>query len=121
MISYVTYKAIHYFGIFLLVATLGGAVGASGAGSPPGVARRWWVLHGVALFLVLLAGFGLLARLGVQHGEPFPLWIWIKLTVWVVLGGALVLLRRRPRWAPWLLGVVPAMAALAGYVAFTKP
>ena len=120
--SYTVYKVVHYLGIFLLVASLGAALGRQVASDGPDpLRRRFAALHGTALFVVLLGGFGMLARLGVDHGALFPGWIWAKLAIWVVLGGLLTLARRRAAWSMRLLLLVPVLAALAGYVAYTKP
>lgn len=117
---YVVYKAIHYVGIFVLVATLAAALSRP-APSPVASERRWgWGMAG-ALFLVLLGGFGLMARIGIGHGDGLPMWIWIKLGIWGVMV-SLAWWARSGRSASLLLfGVVPALAALAGLVAWTKP
>ncbi|MGD2071266.1 MAG: hypothetical protein PVI57_21535 [Gemmatimonadota bacterium] len=129
MISYGVYKIVHYFGVFLLVTALSATLGRAAAG-PAGEAegrpaadpwkRRLAMVHGVALFLVLLGGFGMLARLGVDHGAIFPGWIWAKLAIWVGLA-ALVSARRTRVWAARALVLVPLLAVLAAVVAYTKP
>ncbi len=121
--SYVTYKLIHYFGIFLLIAVLGAALGRRSVASreEDPLRKRWAAFHGVALFVILLGGFGLMARVGVDHGESFPGWIWAKFGIWALLGGVLFLARRWPQRALTLLAVVPVLALLAGYIAFRKP
>ena len=128
MISYTVYKVVHYLGVFALVSTLSVMLGRAAfasaesggeAGDDPW-RKRLGILHGIALFLVLLGGFGMLARLGVDHGNLFPGWIWAKLVLWLALGG-LVAFRRSATWAVRALVMVPLLAALAGYVAFTKP
>jgi len=120
--SYLTYKLIHYLGIFILVAALGAALGrqAMTDGRDP-LRSRLGAVHGVALFLVLLGGFGLMARVGVDHGSMFPGWILAKLAIWVLLGGVLFVARRNQRWTMPLLAIVPLLAVLAGWMAFTKP
>ncbi|TVP48679.1 MAG: hypothetical protein EA350_02955 [Gemmatimonadales bacterium] len=120
--SYFTYKLIHYLGIFILVATLGAALGrhAMTDGRDP-LRSRLGAVHGVALFLVLLGGFGLMARVGVDHGSMFPGWILAKFGIWVLLGGVLFVARRNRRWTMPLLAFVPLLAVLAGWVAFAKP
>lgn len=126
MISYVTYKIIHYLGIFSALAAVAGVAAHSGTGGNPPGRPRWSrglsAAHGIGLFLALVGGFGMLARLGVsQEGLGLPLWIWIKLAIWVVFGAILTLARRRPETAPWVLIVAPLLAVCAGAVALLKP
>ena len=146
MISYGVYKIVHYLGIFALVTAVAAALGRAaftGAGSGdagpgtgpgagddggsggPSVGRDPWrgrlaAVHGTALFLVLLGGFGMLARIGVEHGALFPGWVWGKLGIWVVIGGLIAVARRSPRWSARALWAVPLLAAAAGILAFTK-
>jgi hypothetical protein len=120
--TYFTYKLIHYLGIFILVATLGASLGRQAiTGGRDPLRSRWGAVHGVALFLVLLGGFGLMARVGVAHGTMFPGWILAKLGIWVLLGGLLFLARRGQRWTLPLLALVPLLALLAGWMAMAKP
>ena len=42
------------------------------------------IAHGVALALIFVAGFGLLARLG--HFGAIPTWAYLKMAMWAVLG-----------------------------------
>jgi hypothetical protein len=119
---YITYKIIHYIGIFLLVTAVGAALGRGvDAESPDRLRRRFVALHGVGLFLVLLGGFGLLARIGVDHGALFPGWIWTKLAIWCALGFVVMAARRRPGWSMRLILTVPLLGAIAGYMAYAKP
>jgi hypothetical protein len=116
---YEIYKIIHYLGLFALVTT---SVAALARGARPGEGEDPWrrplgITHGVSLFLVLLGGFGMLARLGLGV-EP---WVWVKLGIWVLFGGFLTVGRRSPAWSARLVVVAPLLAALAGIVAFTKP
>ncbi|HSG46637.1 MAG TPA: hypothetical protein VLA43_02365 [Longimicrobiales bacterium] len=125
MISYAVYKLVHYSGIFLLVTVLGAALSraALGAGTREGGdpwRRTLMMGHGVALFLVLLGGFGMLARLDITQGLGLPGWIWAKLGIWTILGAA-VAARRSPALAARALLAVPVLAVLAGLVALTKP
>lgn len=118
MIPYATYKIVHYLGIFALVTALAATLAR---GAQPGAEtdpwrRRLGMIHGVALFLILLGGFGMLARLD----AGFPLWIVAKLCVWVVAGG-LVALRKSTVWAARGLVLLPLLAVLAGWLAFAKP
>ena len=77
------------------------------------------IMHGVALIVVLVAGFGLMARLGIMSG--WPTWIYVKLALWLVLGGALTLVRKTPELGRvWLL-LLPLVGGAAAWVAFTHP
>lgn len=126
MISYVTYKIIHYVGIFTMVSALAAFLAQTASSGTPLVrvpwAKRLVIAHGVGLFLILLGGFGMLARLDITHQLGLlPGWIWAKLALWTVLGAAVTVAKRRPEWTGALLVVTPVLAFLAGTVALTKP
>jgi hypothetical protein len=69
--------------------------------------------HGAGLLLVLVGGFGMLVRLGFQHGTNFPVRLWAKLAIWLALGAALMLPYRRPTLAKPLLLLLPVLGGLA--------
>jgi len=134
MITYPVYKLVHYLGIFLVLVVSGGAL-ARGLGVPRGEEqvsghsetplpdpwkRKLGWGHGLGLFLVLLGGFGMLARLNITEGMALPGWIWAKLGIWTLIGMA-VALRRRPGAASLGLIALPVLAVLAGWVALYKP
>lgn len=123
MISYATYKVVHLLGVIALFLALGGLTfHAASGGTRSGSARRLVAItHGVALFLVLLGGFGLLARLGISQGSSWPGWIWVKLGIWVLLGAALALPYRKPELARPLWALLPVLGGLAAYMAIFKP
>lgn len=117
------YKLLHIVGIILIMSALGGAAVHAmtiGAEATPSSRRLLAVLHGIGAFLVLLGGFGMLARLGAMHGN-FPGWVWVKLVVWVILSAALIIPRRRPTLARPLLLALPFLGGLAAYMAIYKP
>ncbi len=118
MMSHTAYKVIHLFGILLLFCGLGGLWAMAAAATEEGRrAARKLVLatHGVAMFLILFAGFGMLARLGISGS--WPLWVWIKIVLWLALGALPVLLRRadRPQGAVFFLA--PILGAIAAWAA----
>jgi hypothetical protein len=124
MFSYQFYNLVHIVGLIFLMAALGGI--ASTAVSPGGRLSPWrrravTAFHAVGLFLILLGGFGLLARLGVMHGSGFPGWIWVKLGIWAVLGISAFVPYRYPRTAMPLLMLLPVLGGLAAYMAIYKP
>ena len=122
MISYQIYKLVHYFGIFLVTMSLAGL--AFAAAQLKSIGEHPWrkmavISHGVGLFLVLLGGFGMLARLGMTGGLPG--WIFAKLGLWALLGGALVIAKRKPAFArPLWIGTI-GVALAAAYLGLYKP
>lgn len=125
MISYSVYRLVHLVGIFLLFVVLGGlsygATRTGTAGASPRRRRLAAVLHGVALFIVLLGGFGLMARLGIVHGLAWPGWVWAKMAIWLLAGAAVVIPKRKPEWAPGLFVLLPVLGGLAAWLAIFKP
>lgn len=124
MFPYELYKVVHVVGIALLVTALGAvALHALNGGLRRDNRARTLVamLHGIGLLLVLVGGFGMLARRGFPHGAMFPGWLWVKLGVWAALGAAVALPYRRPGFARAMLVLVPLLAGLAAYMAIYKP
>ena len=120
---YEIYKVLHLLGIFLLFSALGGSAMLGIRGGADDQVRPYRKLlaatHGVALLVIFVAGFGLMARLGIMTG--WPLWIWVKLGVWLVLGGAMAFVRRKPELGRAWIVIVPVVGAVAAYMAITKP
>ena len=124
MISLLTYKLVHILGLALVMTALGAmSLHAANGGTRESNGARKLVgaLHGIGMFLILLGGFGMLARLGIMHGGSFPGWIWAKLTIWVLAGAAAAIPARRPALARPMLVVVPLLAAIAAYLGLYKP
>ena len=125
MISYQVYKVVHIIGIILLMAGLGAAISYALAASAPGLVaprRLIGAFHGTGAFLILLGGFGMLARLGImQGGASFPGWLWVKLVIWALLVAALIVARRRPSLVRPVLFSLPVLGGLAAYMAIYKP
>lgn len=123
MFSHQLYNLVHIVGIVLVVSALAGAAVLAhtrGDHETRSTRRMLAVLHGIGAFLVLLGGFGMLARLGIVQGG-FPGWIWVKLGIWVVVAAALVLPYRRPAMARALVLALPVLVGLAAYMALYKP
>ena len=123
MFSHQVYNVVHIVGIVALMAALGGAALLAMVDperTNPGARRLVAMLHGIGAFVVLLGGFGMLARLGIA-GEGFPPWLWVKLLIWGVLAMSLIVLRRRPNTARTVLIALPILGGLAAYMAIYKP
>ncbi len=92
--SYQVYKIIHVVSVVLFFSVFAAAAYRGGS------KKLDKVLTGVFLVSILVAGMGLLARLGVPHGEPWDLWIKLKFAIWFIVGiGGHVVLKRFPQYA----------------------
>lgn len=122
--SHAFYNVVHIAGIVMVMSALGGDAVRAMAGGVDLVhtpKRLLGMLHGIGLFLILLGGFGMLARLGIMQGGSFPGWLWVKLGVWGAIGGALYLPRRWPHLARPVLFALPVLGGLAAFMAIYKP
>lgn len=120
---YHIYKLIHLLGLFVLVTTLAMAsmhLLRGGTRSDFPRRRALAITHGAASFLILLGGFGMLARLGIVHGG-LPGWILVKLGIWLILSAALALALRATAGARAVLLGTPLLALLAAAFAIYKP
>jgi hypothetical protein len=120
--SYEFYKVLHLFSILLVYVALGGASYLGAQGAPKGSPQRRFIAitHGVGMFLVLLGGFGLLARLGLAR-EPFPLWIWGKLAIWLLTGVGISASLRLKGLGKVFAVLFPVLGACAAALAVFKP
>ena len=116
MLSYHAYKFIHLIGVFLVLMSLGGQL----VRMESSTWRKYLTIsHGVGLLLLVLAGFGLLARLGV--GWPWPIWIVVKGVVWVFFGLTPIFLKRGYLSTTMGWWAVLCLAGLSAYLATFKP
>ena len=115
--DYTVYKLIHYVGIFTLMFSLGSLFTKYNKGAVMG--------HGIALFLILLGGFGMQAKMKAayvaQFETGFPHWMIVKLVIWVAFGAAIVLAKRGllKGVAAWI--VMIGLAFAAAYLGLMKP
>ncbi len=120
------YEIVHVVGIALVMVAFGGiAVHAAEGGTRRGPRARRSLLgvYVAGLFLILLGGFGMLARIGAANGgvAEFPGWLWAKLAVWSVLAAIMVMPYRKPESLMPVLVATPFLAGLATYFALYKP
>ncbi len=117
MISYEVYKTLHLAGAFALMASYGGlAIWAMNGkeGSENQYEKLATISHGIGLAVIVIAGFGMLANLGISPAGTN--WVYIKILLWVFLGGGLALLRRKPEHASKILAGAFSIAIFAGMV-----
>ncbi|TGK01914.1 hypothetical protein EHQ53_15725 [Leptospira langatensis] len=121
MISYPVYKLIHILGILFLFSAYGGlALHVIGGGTKENAPRKLIALaHGIGMTLILLGGFGMLARIGIL--TAFPGWVIAKIVLWLVFGGALTVYYKKPNFAKVLWYGLPILGTFSAYLALYKP
>lgn len=121
MISYETYKIIHLVAIVLLFSGLVGllTIQMSG-GALVGRARSMvFASHGIGFMLLLISGFGLTARLGLV--SSLPGWVLAKIGIWLALGGAIVVVKKKGMLGLPLFLTLIALFVATAIIAITKP
>jgi len=119
MISFEIYKLLHLTGIVILFLAFGYAFLMLKQGLDYKVYGKTFAkMHGISLFIILLGGFGALARLGISW--PWPMWVWVKFFVWAVFGGLLVLVKRSKIKHPVFLILVLDLFVVAAVFAIFK-
>jgi hypothetical protein len=103
-------KTLHLAGVFALFTSLGATL--LGGSSKKGAS----ILHGVSLLLILLVGFAMLGKPPMHKS-----WWMIKLGLWLFLGAAPVLAKRKVLPAQIVLVLSIAAAATAAWLGMAKP
>jgi hypothetical protein len=122
MLSYEIYKLLHLFGIIMLFVSVGGVMlyALNGGTKADNTWRKTAAItHGIGLVFVLVAGFGLLARVGISW--PWPGWVFVKLIIWLLLGGVTGLIYKLGSRGQGLWYVVILLGVIAAYMAIFKP
>ena len=83
--NYNFYSILHFSSLMALSLTLGALWGLySQENYNKKIKTLLLALHGIIIFLIFLAGFGLIAK--IKLSWPWPFWIYIKLIMWLFLG-----------------------------------
>lgn len=111
---------MHILGFLAVFVSLGGLWGISFKGNVNSPHRKAMALiHGIGMTLVLISGFGMMARLGLVAGMPG--WIYAKLVIWLILGGSMILAKRQAHLGPILIVGWLVIGGMAAYIAILKP
>ena len=106
------YHYLHLIGLILVFLGHGGMLSRAGAQK----AMMW---HGIGLVISIVSGFGMLAKLGIMG--TMPVWAWIKIGLWLVLGFLPVLAKRRVIAAPLVVLIAAITGAALAYLGYFKP
>lgn len=120
--SYNFYKILHLLGIIMIFMSYGAILLHSFSQQKKELmAQRKWVMttNGLGLLFAFIAGFGLLAKTPVP--TPWPIWVWLKMLIWVALAGGAALALRKPQFAKILWVCVIVIGGAAAFLARTKP
>jgi len=123
MVSSATYQLLHVLGIIMVFMAMGAlCVHAMNGGTRASNNARALVAltHGLGLLLILVAGFGMLARLGAMSGG-LPGWVWVKVLVWLLLAALIVVPYRKPEWSRALWFALPVLGVIAAYSVLYRP
>lgn len=111
------YHIIHLVGVLFLFAGIGSFLTSSGA-ERPGMK-----FHGIGLLLLLVAGFGMIAKMmkagaAVSYSSP---WVIAKIVIWLVLGALPVLAKKRALQPGVLVTIAIILGGVAAYLGYLKP
>lgn len=121
--SYVTYRLIHFLGVFITLTLVAGVAGLGLTASSADMKRlRKGVAAGhiVAMLMVATGGFGMLARLG-DFTDGLPAWIAVKLVIWLLLTALIAVPFVGRSFAKAVLVCLPVIALSAAATALLKP
>jgi uncharacterized membrane protein SirB2 len=119
---YAFYSFLHVFSLMAAVLALGGIAFhmlQGGTKENLKVRKQLMIIHGVALTLAFVAGFGLMAKGGFSFSTSQ--WLYVKIICWFMLGAFPVLLYKKvlPSWAG-VIGLL-AVVGIAIFAVTTKP
>lgn len=118
------YKVLHLTGLAMVLLPLGGLMLYSVTNPEPLPAQQRRLVamtHGIGMLLILVAGFGWLAKSGMGDPSTWGGWVYAKLAIWLFFGAALALLRRARNLAAIMWFLLPLVVLIAAYLAIFKP
>jgi len=117
--DYQIYKILHLVGMMMLFAGAGGLVLQHLQDHASDRARKLaGITHGIALLLLLIAGFGAAAKQGWPLTSP---WMVGKMVIWLIFGLAPLWIRKLSKQATLLWWLLFLLGAVAAYLAVYKP
>jgi hypothetical protein len=112
MTSYLMFKVVHVMGIALIFLAIGAAFAGSNTKQ-----KQAGILHGVGLLIILVSGIPLIMSVTASsHG-----WLAVKFVIWLVLGGLLTMMKKKPDQSNTFAILAILLAGIAAYFALFKP
>lgn len=116
--SYEFYKILHVIGVLMVFAAVGAnLVIASLKDASSTFKQEIGITHGIGLLLAIIAGFGIIAKLGLA----FKGWVLVKMLIWLFFGGITAIAGRKPGLVKPLWFATILIGILAAYLAIYKP
>lgn len=113
------YKWLHVFAIMGLFLSLGAICFHVMKGGARSFAEKRFLMltHGLALAVIFISGFGMMAK----YKLGWDAWLYGKIVIWLMLGGVVAFIYRKPKQAKLFWYICFALGGLAGYLALFKP
>lgn len=116
--SYEFYKVLHVVGVLMVFAAVGAnLVIASMKDASSTFKQEIGITHGIGLLLAIVAGFAIIAKLGLA----FKGWVLVKMLIWLFFGGVTAIAARKPDLVKPLWFASILIGLLAAYLAIYKP
>ena len=110
------YQVLHIVGISMVFLGYGALLARSML-VPENVSVRKLgsITSGIGLLVIFVAGFGLISKLGHSFTDT---WVMVKFVIWLVLGGLIVIINRKPQLAMLVWCLLIALAATAAIMVY---
>lgn len=116
---YTLYKLLHFIGIFAIYISYGGLIFRAALGSDDkGLKKLGAIASGIGLFLLLFGGFGMMAKMQYSYGS---VWVIMKVVIWVIFGGMIALINRKPELNKVWFFLALILGAIASFAGIYKP
>jgi hypothetical protein len=114
------YRAIHVAGLAMIMLAFGALLILPKEAPRP---RSVMIMHGVGILVMIVAGFGMMARSDppIMAPDSWGVWLILKMIIWLAIAALPTLIRGGtiPRKVAWI--VIVALAAVAAWLAAAKP
>lgn len=116
MSKLIIYQMMHLLGVLLVFTAYGALIARVWTGSTAAGLRKFGaIVSGIGLLLILVSGFGM------QPIYGWPLWILVKVAVWLSLGAMIVMINRKALPGPGLFAVTIILGLIAVAMAYVRP